>query len=263
MLDFCSLYSGSTGNCLFIHSNKTKILIDAGASAKSIVLALASIDIDINDINAILVTHEHIDHVKSIGTLSKKYNIPVYANSETWDHMPEQKNKISPNNIFIFQNNKEFQINDLTIFPFSTPHDAANSCGFNIFNKNKKISIATDLGHITEEIMNRLKGSTFLMLESNYEPNILNCCKYPYYLKNRISSPTGHLSNEIASKITTKLINSGLKSVTLGHLSKENNFPDLAYKTLLNELKNNNYPSDIIDITIATRSEPTKVIHIL
>ena len=131
MLKFCSLYSGSSGNCLFIESNKTKILIDCGPSGKKIVDGLESIDKNIEDIDAIIVTHEHSDHIKSLGLISKKYNIPVYANLETWAAMPEQKLKIDDENQLLFENNKDFEIGNLLIHPFSTPHDAANPCGFN------------------------------------------------------------------------------------------------------------------------------------
>ena len=117
MFKFCSLYSGSSGNSLFVESNKTKILVDCGESAKKIINSLSDIDIDINDIDAILVTHEHIDHVKSLGTLSKKYNIPIYTNLETLEAMPEQMNKIESNNINLFDFSKDFEIGDLLIHP--------------------------------------------------------------------------------------------------------------------------------------------------
>ena len=167
MLKFCSLYSGSSGNSFFIQSNKSKILVDAGVSCKKIVDALASINVDIENIDAIFVTHEHIDHTQSIGTISKKYNIPVYANRKTWKAMPTQLEKMSENNIYYFRNNEEFKFKDLKIFPFSIPHDAANPCGFNISNEETKISIATDIGHMDENILENLKHSKFVILESN------------------------------------------------------------------------------------------------
>jgi len=266
MFRFCSLYSGSSGNSLFVETNKTKILVDCGESAKKIINALTEIDINIEEINAILVTHEHIDHVKSLGTLSKKYNIPIYTNLETLEAMPEQKNKINEKNINLFNIAEDFYVGDLKIHPFSIPHDAANPCGFNIYNKNKKISIATDIGHITPEIISNLEKSSFLMLESNYDPNILKCSQYPYHLKERISGPYGHLSNSVAGQTISHLLNTGLKTVMLGHLSKENNFPELAYKTVMEEIlynNSNNYNENEINLSVATRFNHTPIIDII
>ena len=249
MFKFCSLYSGSSGNSLFIQTDNTKILIDAGESAKKITDALSSIDVNPNDLDAILVTHEHSDHIKGLGTLSKKYNIPIYANQKTWEAMPEQNAKISENNKKYFKPSENFEIGDLKIHPFKIPHDAANPCGFNFFHKNKKMSVATDIGHMTSDIIHTLEDSSFLLLESNYDPNVLKCSKYPYLLKERIAGPNGHLPNGEAGKTISYLLNSGLKQVMLGHLSKENNFPELAYKTVMDELIENKYNENSISIS--------------
>ena len=262
MLKFCSLYSGSSGNSLFVQSNNTKILIDCGTSAKKIENALESIDIDITDIDAILVTHEHSDHVQGLGTISKKHDIPVFANFETWNAMKTQKDKISNSNIKIFENDTEFQIGNLQIFPFSTPHDAANPCGFSICNGTKKISIATDLGHITENIYTNIKDSKFMLLEANYEPEILKVSSYPYALKQRIAGPHGHLSNIDAGQTVSNLFGKELKEVMLGHLSKENNFPEMAYKTVLEQLIHNNIDTNDIKISVASRFNPSSTITI-
>lgn len=263
MFRFCSLYSGSSGNSLFVESNKTKLLVDCGESAKKIITSLADIDVDIEKIDAILVTHEHIDHVKSLGTLSKKYNIPIYTNIETLNAMPDQANKIKDDNIHIFDFSKDFEIGDFQIHPFSIPHDAANPCAFNIFYNNKKISIATDIGHITPEIIKNLEKSSFMLLESNYDPNILKCSPYPYHLKERISGPLGHLSNNVAGQTVSHLIDSGLNTVMLGHLSRENNFPELAYKTVMEEVIENNYPEKAIKLSVATRFNHSPLIDIV
>lgn len=262
MLKFCSLYSGSSGNSLFVQSNNTKILIDCGQSAKKIENALTDINADISEIDAILVTHEHSDHIQSLGTISKKYDIPVFANFETWEAMPNQKNKVSSNNIKIFENDNEFDIGNLQIMPFSTPHDAANPCGFSICNGSKKISIATDLGHIDDNIFSNIKDSKFMLLEANYEPEILKVSRYPYLLKQRIAGPHGHLSNIEAGQTISHLFGKELKEVMLGHLSKENNFPEMAYKTVAEELIHNNIDTNDIKISVASRSTPSKLITI-
>ena len=263
MLRFCSLYSGSSGNCLFVSSNNTKILIDCGASCKKICEGLASIDSNIEDIDAILVTHEHSDHIQSLGMISKKYDIPVYANVETWNAMEKQKEKISEANINYFYNDEDFVLNDLTIHPFSTPHDAANPCGFNIHNGKKKLSIATDLGHVTNNLLSNLEKSSFILLEANYEPELLKFSHYPYSLKRRILGPSGHISNEDSGNVIAKLmVKKDLKQVILGHLSKENNFPEMAYKTVAEQLMNNNQDLNEISIGVASRSIPGKIITV-
>jgi phosphoribosyl 1,2-cyclic phosphodiesterase len=261
MFKFCSLYSGSTGNSSLIQTNTTKILIDAGESAKKIADALISLNIEPTEINAILITHEHSDHVKGLGTFSKKYNIPVFANTETWDAMPVQKEKILADNIKYFEFEK-FDIGDITIHPFSIPHDAANPCGFNVYHDGKKISVATDIGHMTTEVVNNLSNSSFILLESNYDPNILKCSSYPYSLKQRILGPNGHLPNETAGKTISYLAEHGLNSVMLGHLSKENNFPELAYKTVVEELMNSNINYENFKVSVANRYTTSPMIDI-
>ncbi len=263
MFKFCSLYSGSSGNSLFIQTPSTKILIDAGESAKKIEAALNSIDVNPQDIDGILVTHEHCDHIKGLGTLSKKFHIPVYANLQTWEAMPDIANKVTAENQNNFLINQSFDIGELQVLPFSIPHDAANPCGFNIFYKNQKISIATDIGHIDSRIIKSLEGSSFILLESNYDPNVLKCSRYPYSLKQRIAGPNGHLSNEAAGKTVSYLMNSGLKNVLLGHLSKENNFPELAYKTVVDELcLNSKFHDSAIKIGVASRYAPSAVVDL-
>ena len=262
MFNFYNLCSGSSGNSSLLQTDNSKILIDAGGSAKRITEALSSVNVDISSIDAIIVTHEHIDHIQSLGTISKKYNIPVYANIETWNSMPEQKLKILEENQKTFIVNTEFEIKDVLLKPFSIPHDAANPCGFSFFHDEKKASIATDLGHITPEIMDNLSRSKFILLEANYDPNILKCSRYPYPLKLRISGPEGHLSNETCGKVVSKLIPTGLSNVLLGHLSKENNFPELAYKTVAEEvLPKLNNDSDI-SLGVAKRTGAPTIINI-
>ena len=262
MLKFRSLYSGSTGNSLYVESENTKILVDSGVSMKKLTSALTSNDVKLEDIDAILVTHEHSDHVQSLGMISSKYNIPVFANEKTWDAMPKQRDKISDTNQKFFVSYEKFEVGDLIIDPFSIPHDAADPCGFNIINNKDKISIATDIGHMTKEIVDKLDGSSFVLLESNYDPEILKSGKYPYYLKTRILGPNGHLPNEMAGKTIAYLLKGSLKQVMLGHLSKENNFPELAYQTVIEKLIQSNFDENSIRISVASRIEPSKIIAV-
>ena len=262
MLNFCSLYSGSSGNCSFVETNNTKILIDSGVSLKKVKEACESLDTSLYDIDAILVTHEHSDHIQSLGNLSNKYNIPVYATPQTYDAMPNQTQKISDENRKNININEKFCIGDIEILPFSIPHDAANPCGYTLFADNKKISIATDIGHMNSNIVKNIDGSEFILLESNYDPEVLKCTKYPFKLKNRIAGPTGHLSNQDAGETISYLIKSGLKKAVLGHLSKESNFPALAYQTVVDELIASGANFNDFNLTVANRNSPSKLIHI-
>ena len=263
MLKCCSLYSGSTGNSFFVQTEDTKILIDAGVSCKKIENALDSLNLSPSDIDAVLLTHEHIDHTKSIGMLSKKYGTPIYANYETWQALLNSNDKLSNADIHYFDNDKAFEFNDLKILPFSTPHDATNPCGFNIFKDNKKISIATDLGHISDKIIKNLENSSFLMLESNYDSNVLQYSSYPYLLKKRIAGPKGHLENCITGKTIAHLLNSGLENALLIHLSKENNFPELAYKTVVDELHKQNFTENSLSLNVAPRDLPSPLFQVI
>lgn len=258
MFKYCSLYSGSSGNSFFVQSDKTNLIIDAGVSLKKITTALEEININGKDINAILVTHDHIDHTKSLATLSNKFNIPVYANEKTWNAIPNIADKISIDNKKTFNISESFSIGDIKILPFHTPHDAADPCGFNLYNSNKKISIATDIGYVSEELLNHLKDSSCILLESNYDPEVLKCSSYPYILKQRILSNKGHLSNASAGKTLSSLYNFGLKNALLVHLSKENNFPELAYETIKTETIN----CKNLSIDIAPRDNPSKLFEV-
>lgn len=261
MLNFCSLYSGSSGNSLFVQTENTRILIDAGVSSKKIEEGLKSIDVEPSSIDAILVTHEHSDHIQGLGTFSKKFDTPIYANQETIDNMQNQILKISEKNIKKFKVTDKFSIGDIDIKSFSIPHDAANPCGFNIFKENKKLSIATDIGHMDNKLIKNLEDSLFILLESNYDPEIIKYSRYPYSLKSRITGPLGHLSNDSAGKTISYLLKSGLKSAMLGHLSKENNFPELAYKTVADELMEQNNFNNSISLSVAGRNNPSKLLE--
>ena len=260
MLKFCSLYSSSTGNSLLVQSENTNIIVDAGVSGKKIIEALSSVDVCIESIQAIIVTHEHTDHTLSLATLSKKYNIPIYANDKTWSVL--KQDKIASCNKKLFTPYESFEIGDLEILPFRIPHDAIDPCGFNISNNGTKISIATDLGYIDSKIFSHLKNSSFVLLESNYDPEVLKCCSYPFSLKQRISGPTGHLSNNSAGQVICELYNHGLKSAMLGHLSKESNFPELAYHTVADALQSNNISKDNLCLKVASRLEPSELLCI-
>ena len=220
------------------------------------------LELSASNLDGIIVTHEHVDHIQSVGNLSKKFNIPVFATSQTFDAMPKQSEKIADSNKKNINIDEKFSVGDIDILPFSIPHDAANPCGYTLFSDNKKISIATDIGHMNNDILKHIDGSEFILLEANYDPEVLKYTKYPFKLKSRIAGPTGHLSNKVAGQTINYLIKSGLKNAILGHLSKESNFPELAYQTVVDELISNGTNLDNFNLSIASRDLPGNLIHI-
>jgi len=231
-IKFCSLSSGSSGNSLYISSGKTSILIDAGLSGKRIEKLLKEAGVSPDSIQAILVTHDHIDHIKGVGVLSRRYDIPIFANQLTWQAMNNRIGEVNLKNTREFCTGKAFSIGNLLIKPYPIPHDAADPVGFAVYKDNVKLAIANDLGCVTKDIIEEIKESNFLMLESNHDVEMLKVGHYPWHLKRRIMSNNGHLSNEDAGITLVKLAERMVKRVLLGHLSKENNYPLLALETV-------------------------------
>ncbi len=236
MIKFCSLYSGSSGNCIFVGDERTKILIDAGLSGKKIIEALTSIGENPAEISAILVTHEHSDHTRGIGILSRKFDIPIFANEKTWASMECEIGPVTIKNKLCFTTGAEINIGSLCVKPFSIPHDASEPVGYSFFSGSKKLTSATDIGHMNKTLLKELEDSDVLLLESNHDVEMLKVGPYPWHLKKRIMGDHGHLSNEMAGKVIAYLAEKGTRQFLLGHLSKENNFPELAYQTVLNAL---------------------------
>jgi phosphoribosyl 1,2-cyclic phosphodiesterase len=249
---------------MFIASDKAKILIDAGLPGKKIDMALQEINQSPNDISGIFITHEHSDHIKGIGVLSRKYDIPIYANADTWSAMESSIGKVKEHNIKVIDKRSVTEINDMSIKAFNIPHDAAAPMGYTVSSAGKSISVATDFGTFTREIFNNIKDSEVILLESNHDVNMLKFGPYPYTLKRRILSEIGHLSNDDCGNAIVELSKcSAQKNIILGHLSNTNNQPDLAYQTVLNVLSENGIrqKEDII-LTMANRHNPSSYIEI-
>lgn len=258
---FCPLYSGSSGNSVFVSSENSSILIDAGLSGKAIEQGLKDIDKNPNDIDAIFITHEHVDHIKGVGVLSRRYNIPIFANELTWKGMQKIVGKIKEDNIRVIDN-ESLVIKDLNISNYSIPHDALDPVGYSICCGNKKVSIATDLGHFSSEVEKNIKNSHVILLESNHDEEMLKFGPYPYNLKKRILSDIGHLSNYNCGKAIVNMVHGNCKHVILGHLSKTNNYPDLAYETVVSVLRENKINVDKdIHINMAKRDMPSNYIE--
>ena len=237
MIRFCSLVSGSAGNSYAFSDGEQRFLVDAGLSGKQIEQRLREVEIDPSTLSGILISHEHIDHIKGAGVLSRRYDLPVYANQGTWKAMEGKIGKVSEKNRRIFQTNEEFFMGSLRIKPYKTSHDAAESVGFTIAAAKEKISIATDIGCITPQILEEIKGSDLVVLEANHDVEVLKSGNYPYSLKRRILSDQGHLSNEAAGDCICHLAENNVENFILAHLSEENNFPELALSTIQGKLQ--------------------------
>ena len=236
-LTYCPLFSGSSGNASFVEGGGVRILVDAGLSGKTICQALESIGILPETIQGILITHEHSDHIKAAGILSRKYRIPVYANALTWEAMMKHVQPIAPHLQVTFETNESFYIGNMCIHPFSVPHDAAQAVGYRIDCEGRSIGIATDMGYIKKAVFDVLSGCDLVLLESNFDPELLqDNPKYRQSLKNRILGRRGHLSNENCAFFIQRLYETGVRNFVLGHLSKDNNTPALAHRTVTNFL---------------------------
>lgn len=233
---FCPLFSGSSGNSILVGENDTNILIDVGMPGKAIDKELSNLGINPKTIEGIFITHEHSDHIKGVGVLSRKYDIPIYAPSPTWMAMDGKIGAIKDKNIKIIDN-KYTELNELIIENFPISHDAACPKGYKVHGKRKKACIATDLGYFSEDVKRALEDSDIVLLESNHDIEMVKFGPYPYPLKQRILSKIGHLSNEDCGKAIVDIFKDEFKTIYLGHLSKTNNYPELAFETVVSVLR--------------------------
>lgn len=264
-MNLCSIASGSSGNCIYVGNENTNLLVDVGISGKRIVSGLTGIDVNPENLHGILITHEHIDHVGGLGVMVRKYNIPVYATAETINAILRIKSigRI-PSDLFqIIDNDTPFMINDIEVNPFTISHDAANPVCYTFEKDGHKVGIATDLGKYDDYIVKNLSGCEILLLEANHDINMLQVGAYPYVLKRRILGDKGHLSNDNSGRLICELLHEKLKYIFLGHLSKENNYPELAYETVKYELlqKNQEYHASF-NIFVANRDEPSELVSV-
>ncbi len=235
-LNLCPLRSSSKGNSTIIFNKSTRILVDCGISGKALEQCLGGADVSPSSIDAILVTHEHSDHIKGVGIISRKFNIPVFANRRTWAAMQSSIGKISADNIHIFETGSEFYINSIRVLTYALSHDAADPVGYAFAYNGEKVAIATDTGVVTDGVLTALKGSHTVLIEANYDLNMLEIGSYPYELKCRIKGSCGHLANCDCASLAKSLAECGTKRIILGHLSEENNYPPIAFQTVHAEL---------------------------
>ncbi|MCR5092463.1 MAG: MBL fold metallo-hydrolase [Lachnospiraceae bacterium] len=265
-----TIASGSSGNCTYIGTENTHLLIDAGVSMKRITEGLHELGLTPDDVSAIFVTHEHSDHISGLPMLEKHYRIPLYASAGTLEGIakimdPALFREISG---FRLRAQEDVTLGELTVRPFAIPHDAAEPFGFSVRHdqdgKTKKVALATDLGHYDETISTALSGADALVLESNHDIRMLQAGPYPWHLKRRILSETGHLSNDDAGRLLTGLLHDGLKGILLAHLSEVNNYPELAYEAARVEIEMSDAPYHAEDfrLQVAPRSELSEILEI-
>ena len=254
---FVPLFSGSSGNSTFISSGDTRILVDAGVSGAKIKAELAKSGGDAAALTGILITHDHTDHIAGAGVLSRKFDLPIFATEGTWRIMEQKIGAIALKNVRIIEPGQDFYLGEANVLPFATPHDAAGPVGYTIQLGGAQVSIATDMGYMTKSTFAAIKDSDLVLLESNYDEDMLKAGPYPYDLKKRI------LSNDDAARTSWKLIEAGVKNIILGHLSKDNNFPELAFQTTAQLLKQQGVDVDKdVRLCVALRDSMTDVFRI-
>ena len=262
----CSIASGSSGNCIYVGSDATHLLVDVGISGKKAESGLNYLGLTGRDIDGILLTHEHADHINGLGVMARKYGIPIYATKGTIEAVKYMKNvgEIDESLFHEIRADEKLVIKDLTVNPMHISHDAADPVAYRVSYGHKRVAVCTDLGHFTDYTVESLRGMDALLLEANHDVNMLQVGPYPYHLKQRILGDRGHLSNENSGRLLSRILHDGVQEILLGHLSKENNLPELAYESVRMEitLGDNPYNANDFSMQVARRSEPSPVIQI-
>ncbi|MCR5343201.1 MAG: MBL fold metallo-hydrolase [Butyrivibrio sp.] len=261
-----SLSSGSSGNSIYVGSDTTHILVDTGCSKKRIVEGLSKLELSLDDIDAIFVTHEHSDHIAGLHTILKKHDIPVFATRGTLQGIraSDKKGEMVASEFHEIRADEKVSVKDLVINPITIMHDALEPVAYRIACGDKRIGIATDLGCYNEYTVDNLRGMDAVLLEANHDVRMLQTGPYPYQLKRRILGEKGHLSNEKSGELLCRILHDNLKGILLGHLSKENNLPELAYETVRVEIEmgDNPYHGNDFPIMVAARNELSPVIEV-
>lgn len=257
-MQLCSLSSGSSGNCIYIGTERTHLLIDTGVSKKRIEEELHAIDLAPEDIQGILITHEHSDHIQGLGVFTRKYSVPVYGTRATLEAIRRTPSlgELDVSQFVEIEKDVPFLIQDLTIEASGIWHDAADPVCYQFRHGSRKASVCTDLGDYNDYLVHKLSDSDLLFIESNHDVNMLLVGPYTYPLKQRILGDHGHLSNERSGQFIRELLNSHIRGIMLGHLSKENNIAELAYETVAQTLQENAFTQDVRDfhLQVANRS---------
>lgn len=262
----CSIASGSSGNCIYVGSEATHLLVDVGISGKRTECGLNSLGLTGNDLDGILITHEHADHISGLGVIARKYGVPIYSTPGTIEAIKNTGSlgKIDESLFHEVKEDEKLIIKDLTVNPMRISHDAAQPVAYRIGYGNQKVGICTDLGVYNDYTVECLKGMDALLIEANHDVNMLQVGPYPYYLKQRILGDRGHLSNENSGRLLSRILHDKLQTIILGHLSKENNLPELAYEAVRMEITmgENPYNANDFRMMVASRSDVSPVVNI-
>ena len=261
-----SIASGSSGNCIYVGSDDTHLLVDAGISKKRIEAGLEKLEIKGDELDGILVTHEHSDHIQGLGVFSRKYGVPIYATPGTIEGIKSSSSlgKLPDGILHPITVDEKFTLGDITVDPFAISHDANEPSGYRMECGGKAAAVATDLGIYNDYIVKKLENLDAVLLEANHDVNMLQVGKYPYYLKRRILGDKGHLSNETAGQLLCRLLHDNMKQILLGHLSRENNYEALAYETVCAEVTmgDNPYKAKDFRIDVAHRDTASEVVEV-
>lgn len=258
-MEVCTIASGSSGNCTLVQCGSTRVLIDAGISARRITTAMKDLGVEPDSLSAILVTHEHTDHICGIATLTKKLRVPIYTTAPTARQLCE-KSAFLDDLIRTVEPGTGFELGSFWCESFATPHDTAGSAGFALSGDGCKMALCTDLGHVTREVWDGVAGADLLIAEANHDEDWVRSGPYPYYLKQRILGDHGHLSNEMGAALVCRAVEAGARTVLLAHLSAENNAPAHAREVVARQLRCAGVdPERDIRLVVAPRSEPGQV----
>lgn len=259
-----TLASGSSGNCTLVAEGNSRVLIDAGISYKKITQGLSELGLTISDIDAVMMTHEHKDHIKGLGVLERKRCIPVYGTSGTIAAVKADCSlgKMPEDIFYQIEADSSFSLGELTFYPFGIDHDAAEPVAYRIEAGGRKAAVATDLGTYNDYTVRNLSGLDAILLEANHDVRMLEAGPYPYQLKQRIRSDRGHLSNDAAGGLLARIAHEGLKQVMLGHLSKENNMVELAALTVRQTIEDEAPQYMGIRIAVAPREKMSVVMEV-
>ena len=265
-MDFFSVASGSSGNCICLGSDQCHVMIDAGISGKRIEEGMNTYDYTTSDMDGVLITHEHSDHIQGLGVVARKYGLPIYATKGTADAILQSSSvgKIDPSLFHVIEAGKTLFIGNLEIYPMSISHDAADPVAYLVSDGRHRVGVVTDLGYYDADIVSHMEGLDALLLEANHDIHMLQVGAYPYPLKQRILGERGHLSNETSGQLLGQILHDGMQHILLGHLSKENNYDELAYETVRLEISlgDNPYRGNDFPIEVAKRDRPSSLIRL-
>lgn len=259
---FCPLYSGSSGNAAYVAGGEVRLLVDAGLPGRKIAAALRARGEEPTSVDGLLVTHDHSDHIAGVGVFARKFGVPVYANERTWEAMLPFIGKLAPELMRVFETGRDFYIGGLNVYPFPTPHDAAESVGYAISDGERKLTVMTDIGCFNDDLFAAAAGSALVMIESNHDVDMLKAGHYPYPLKRRILGPEGHLSNDSCAEALIRLYATGVRRAVLAHLSDENNVEALAMETVRQALREADIPDADFLLTLAHRDALCEMIEL-